>query len=139
MSEKPAAAGLKLKPSKCKFFKTHISYLRHIIIAKAIESEPKKVEAIHNWPKPLTVTEVCSFLGFTNHYHHFIDKYTHPARPLTKLTAGDNSHKKKSAVEWNDYCEQAFQKLKQLCCETPQCWLILTTKSLSSYTLMLVN
>ena len=75
--------------------------------------------AICNWPKPSTVTEVCSFLGFTNHYHCFTDKYAHLARPLNKLTVGDNSHKKNSAVEWNDECEQAFQKLKQLCCETP--------------------
>ena len=60
-----------------------------------------------------------SFLGFTNHYICFIDKYAHLARPLNKLTAGDNSHKKKSTVEWNDECEQAFQKLKQLSCETP--------------------
>ena len=116
---KLAAAGLKLKPSKCKFFKTLISHLRHIISARAIQTDHKKVEAICNWPKPSTVIEVHSFPSFTSHYHHSINKYAHLVRPLNKLTVWDNSHKKKSAVKWNNDCEQAFQILKQLCCETP--------------------
>ena len=66
--ERLAKAGLKLKPSKCKFFKTKIAYLGHIISAKGIEMDPKKIEAIQDWTHPKTVTDVRSFLGFTNHY-----------------------------------------------------------------------
>ena len=118
--EKLAAAGLKLKPSKCEFFKTYFSYFADTLSWRWwIKTDLKKVEAIHNWPKPSTVTEVCSFLGFTNHYHCFIDKYAHLVRPLNKLTVGNNLHKKKSTVEWKDECKQPFQKLKQLGCETP--------------------
>ena len=36
-------AGLKLKPSKCEFFKTRITYLGHIVSSKGIETDPKKV------------------------------------------------------------------------------------------------
>ena len=35
-------AGLKLKPSKCKFFRTRISYLGHIVLKDGIETDPKK-------------------------------------------------------------------------------------------------
>ena len=39
-------AGLKLKPQKCEFFKTRISYLGHIVTRDGIECDPKKIEAI---------------------------------------------------------------------------------------------
>ena len=56
--EKLAAAGLKLKPSKCEFFKLQITYLGHIVSKDSIETDPKITEAIKNWPVPKTVTEV---------------------------------------------------------------------------------
>ena len=59
--EKLATAGLKLKSSKCKFFKTCISYLGHIVSEKVIETDPKKVEAIHSWSKRSIVTEFAAF------------------------------------------------------------------------------
>ena len=58
MFEKLATAGLKLKPSKCEFFKLQIAYLGHIVSKDGIETDPKKIEAIKNWPVPKTVTEV---------------------------------------------------------------------------------
>ena len=67
--ERLAKAGLKLKPSKCEFFKTKIAYLGHIVLAKGIEMDPKKIEAVQDWMCPKTVTDVRNFLGFTKHYH----------------------------------------------------------------------
>ena len=72
-----------------------------------------------NWPKPMTVTDVCSFLGFTNHYRRFIHKYAHIAGPLNILISGENANKKKQGIKWNDDCEKSFQELKQLCSSTP--------------------
>ena len=39
--QKLRAAGLKLKPSKCKFFRDHISYLGHIVSRQGVETDPK--------------------------------------------------------------------------------------------------
>ena len=33
--------------------------------------------------------------------------------------SGENANKKKTLVEWNDECQEAFKKLKQLCSQTP--------------------
>ena len=66
--EKLAKAGLKLKPSKCEFFRSSLKYLGHIVSKDGIATDPRKIEAIHNWPRPKTVTEVRSFTGFTNYY-----------------------------------------------------------------------
>ena len=43
---KLSEAGLKLKPSKCEFFKTRISFLGHIVSEKGIETDPMKIAAI---------------------------------------------------------------------------------------------
>ena len=119
--EKLAAAGLKLKPSKCEFFKTEINYLGHVVSQDGIRTDDKKIEAIRNWPRPVTNTEVRSFLGFTNYYRRFIHKYSQIAKPLNLLITGDSSkHKnKKTKVSWNTECEEAFERLKEICSETP--------------------
>ena len=116
---KLAKAGLKLKPNKCKFFKTKITYLGHIVSSKEIETDPKKVEAVKNWTVPKTVTNVRSFLGFTNHYRRFIRGYANVAKPLNILVSGENANCKKAPIEWTEECQIAFDRLKELCTSTP--------------------
>ena len=65
--KKLAQAGLKLKPSKCEFFRPKLKYLGHIVSPQGIATDPTKIEAIKNWPVPRTVTDVRSFTGFTNY------------------------------------------------------------------------
>ena len=117
--DKLEKAGLKLKPKKYEFFKTKITYLGHIVSAKGIETDPKKVKAVKNWTVPKTVTDVRSFLGFTNHYRRFIKGYANVARPLNLLVSGDNANRKKALIEWTEECQIAFDKLKDLCTSTP--------------------
>ena len=74
--EKLAKAGLKLKPSKCEFFCSSLKYLGHIVSKEGIAKDPRKIEAIRNWPRPKTVTDVRSFTGFTSYYRKFIKGYT---------------------------------------------------------------
>ena len=62
--QKLASAGLKLKPSKCFFFKEEIDYLGHLVSGKGVATSPKKIEAVTKWPVPQTVYDVRSFLGF---------------------------------------------------------------------------
>ena len=86
--EKLAKAGLKLKPWKIElFFKKQIAYVGHIVSKNGVETDPKKIMAIVKWPRPSTLTDVHSFLGFTNYYRRFIPKYAHIDRPLNLLTA----------------------------------------------------
>ena len=48
--EKLSAAGLRLKLSKCEFFKSQVTYLGHIVSKNGIETDPKKIDAIKKWP-----------------------------------------------------------------------------------------
>ena len=56
--EKLKKVELKLKPSKCEFFKQELTYLGHIISKNSIQTDSKKVEAICKWPVPTNVTKV---------------------------------------------------------------------------------
>ena len=89
--EKLAQAGLKLKPSKCEFFKARLKYLGHIVSLEGIATDPAKIETIQNWPVPKMVTDVHSFTGFTNYYRKFIKGYAKIACPLHELTSGENA------------------------------------------------
>ena len=91
----------------------------HIVSTAGIETNPKKIETVKNWTLPRTVTDVRSFLGFTNHYRRFIQSYAKVARPLNALISGENVNHKKLLVKWNPECQQAFDQLKDLCAKTP--------------------
>ena len=117
--EKLSAAGLRLKSSKCEFFKSQVTYLGHIVSKNGIEIDPNKIEAIKEWEVPKTVTEVQSFLRFMNYYCKFLPKYAQIARPINQLVSGENANKKKTLVEWTEECQTAFKHLKHLCSLTP--------------------
>ena len=136
--EKLAAAGLRLKPSKCKFFKSRVAHLGHIVSKHSIETDPKKIEAIKNWPVSKTVTEVRSFLGFTNYYRKFIPKYAQVARPINQLVSGENANKKKTLLDWFSECQVAFEHLKHLCSKH-LFWLMQTTQNFFTCMQMLVK
>ena len=82
MFEKLKQVGLKLKPSKHELFRQELIYLGHVVSKDGIQTDPKKVKAIHKWPVPTNMTEVRSFLGFTNYYQRFIKKYAQVVKPF---------------------------------------------------------
>ena len=121
--QKLIAGGLKLKPSKCHFFKEEIEYLGHVVSGKGISTNPKKVEAVAKWPTPQTVYDVRSFLGFVGYYRRFIKNFSKIAKPIREVITGlENQSKrtaKKTFVEWTEAADSAFEHLKRLCVSTP--------------------
>ncbi|XP_058784390.1 uncharacterized protein LOC131659182 [Vicia villosa] len=95
------------KFSKCEFWLSEVSFLGHVISGGGVAVDPSKVEAVVNWDRPKSVTEVRSFLGLAGYYRRFIMGFAKLALPLTKLT------RKEVAFEWDSECEQSFQKLKK--------------------------
>ena len=60
--------GLKLKPSKCNFFRTEISYLGHKVSAARMEPATDGLKGIVEIAPPATYTQVRKFLGTTGYF-----------------------------------------------------------------------
>ena len=51
-------ADLKLKNSKCNYFKTHVQYLGHLVSGNGIKPLPEKLESVKKMPAPTTPKEI---------------------------------------------------------------------------------
>jgi hypothetical protein len=80
---------LYLKPQKCDFEKDTIDYLGLKIAYDRIMMDLVKVQGVAEWPIPTNITEVRSFLGFTNFYHRFIWGFSDLVKPLNALLQKD--------------------------------------------------
>ena len=94
------------KRSKCTFACYKVEYLGHIIFGHGVRTNPKKTQAMLDWPIPKIVKALRGFLGLICYYKKFIKGYGSIAAPLTDLLKND-------AFEWTDQADQAFQNLKQ--------------------------
>ncbi|XP_029145743.1 uncharacterized protein [Arachis hypogaea] len=74
------------KLSKCEFWKEEVKFLGHVVSKGGIAIDPSNVEAVMEWERPTTVTEVRSFLGLVGYYWRFIEGFSRIALPMTKLT-----------------------------------------------------
>ena len=72
------AAGLKLKPSKCRFIHVaeQVEYLGHILMPKGIKPNPTTVSAVTAFPTPSNLREVRQFLGRSSFYRCFISEFS---------------------------------------------------------------
>ena len=104
---------LKLKPKKCKFLQSSVSYLGHVVSAEGISADPKKIDSIQNWTRPSTATQVRSFLGLAQYYRRFVKNFSSVAAPLFECyKAGDRK------ITWGDAQESAFLQIKE-CLSSP--------------------
>ena len=67
---------LYLKLQKCAFNVEEVEYLGMVITPGRIAMDPAKLAGIADWPVPLNMKQVRSFLGFANFYRRFINRYS---------------------------------------------------------------
>ena len=74
------------KFSKCEFWLEQVSFLDHVVSKDGIQVDPKKIEAVVDWPRPTIVTEIRSFLGLAGYYMRFVKDFSKITAPLMRLT-----------------------------------------------------
>ena len=74
---------LNVKPSKCGFFKTSVTYLGHVMSDKVISTDPERISAVKDWPVPNDLKSLRQFLGFMGYYRKFVENDAHIIPALT--------------------------------------------------------
>ena len=100
-------ADLLVEPAKSTFHVQQVEYLGHIISYNEVRMEPKKVQAVQDWPELTNVKEVQSFLGFVNYYRRFIKGFGGIAVPLMEFTW------KGKEFQWDKGAKKSFEALKE--------------------------
>ena len=103
-------AGLKIKQSKCDFFKSKIHYLGHLISEGGICLLRDKLDSIKNMLALKCVKEIKQFLGLTGYYRKFVPRFADISRLLMRLT------KKETVFNWTPECQKSFELLKSYLC-----------------------
>jgi hypothetical protein len=87
-------------------------YLGHLVGKNDVRVDPKKIEAMQDWPHPKTLKSLSGFLGLTGDYRKFVKNYGKIAAPLTALL-------KNNSFTSTPVAAQDFQTLKMAMCTTP--------------------
>jgi hypothetical protein len=100
-----------LKQYQFAFRALEVDYLGHIVAKYGVRVDPKKIEAMQDWPRPKTLKRFHGFLVLIGYYCKFVKNYGKNATPLMALL-------KKNAFTWTPTTNKSFQELKEAMCTT---------------------
>jgi len=101
-------AGMQVKPEKCKWFQSAITYLGFLITREGIKPQPDKIQGILDMQRPTTQKSVRRFVGILNFYRDLYPKRAKTLAPLTDLCG-----QKQKLIRESKH-EEAFQKMKTI-------------------------
>ena len=103
-----AGHGIKIKASKCEWFKNSVEFLGHVIGEKGLKKSPEYMEKVRDFPLPQTVLQLQQFLGLINFQRKFVRNCSVAQKCLSSLTGA----KRNSHIDWNEERLKAFRELK---------------------------
>jgi hypothetical protein len=95
------------KFSKCEFWLDEVPFLGHVLSTEGVAVDPSKVKDILDWKPPISMHQVCQFLGMAGYYHRFIPDFSKVAKPITELL------KNQTKFIWSSKCNEALETLKR--------------------------
>ena len=108
--EKIRNSGMKLSAKKCVFGTEEVNYLGAIIKNGMMSIGEQRTEQLLNIPRPTTVTELRRALGAFAYVQRWLPGLADVAKPLYSIVGSAGN----KVLRWNDACEEAFSKLKEM-------------------------
>lgn len=93
---------------KCQFLVKSVKYLGHVLEDGHVSPNPDKIKAIVEAPAPSDVAKLSSYLGLINYYRKFLPNLSTELHPLYNLLKSNVKY------QWDEQCQAAFQKSKEL-------------------------
>ena len=95
---------------KCSFFTNKVIFLGFIVSSEGVSTNPHKVQAIMDWPKPKNIHEIRSFYELASFY--CIKGFSTIMSPITDCM-------KQGEFVWTKATAKAFNEVKQKMTEAP--------------------
>ena len=100
--------GLTVKESKCVFGMRKLEYLGHVIGGGELAVPEHRAEAMANYIRPKSKSQLRSFLGAAGYYRQFVPGFA----KLTSVLSPSTSKVAPSVVEWTEEKLEAFKAIK---------------------------
>lgn len=105
--------GIKLNKNKFELRMKEITFMGHRVTQEGLKSDPEKIRAIQDMPRPANVCELQRFLGMVNYLAKFVQNMTSVLHPLHNLLKADTTW------IWSDTQEAAFMEIKDMLTKAP--------------------
>ncbi|XP_064629251.1 uncharacterized protein K02A2.6-like [Lineus longissimus] len=90
-----------------------IGFSGHILSAKGLMADPRKIEAVKDMPKPTDRAGIQRFIGFIQYLAKFLPRLSETLTPLRKLMNSEEEFK------WTKVHDAAFAEAKTLATQAP--------------------
>lgn len=106
-------ANLTVNLAKSEFGQAKVTYLGYVIGQGKVAPVDAKVQTIMSFPVPTGKKALRRFLGMVGYYRKFCKNFADVTLPLTNLL------KKNEKFVWDEPCQKAFDRLKNMLCHFP--------------------
>ena len=87
-----------------------IEYVGRVVSKDGLSMSAPKKENVLNFPRPRTMTALCSLLGLAKYFRGFVPNHSNIVRPLQNMI--DHKARKKEAPIWTPAGVEAFHAIK---------------------------
>ena len=103
--------GVIVNPAKCQFGVPQLKFLGHLVDCHGIKPLEEEVQALQQFPQPVTRRKLKEFLGLVNFYHRFIPGCASILQPLNQLLTPAKDDIKE--LQWSQEAVSAFNHIKE--------------------------
>ena len=111
--ERCETTGIKLNQTKLELRMQNVTFMGHIISKDGLATDPEKVRAITEFPRPETLEQLRRFIGMVNYLARYVPRLADIVQPLTNLLKID------VLWQWSSAQEEAFSKIKEAIAAAP--------------------